>query len=105
MLHAIQHADLLPANEVALKNNLFTLRTVIDNYTRDKLKAPQSLQELVSAGYLREIPYDPMTRSNQTWKTVIEDASQSLNPDKPGIFDVLSGSRKIGSDGSPYSEW
>ena len=93
------------ANESVLKNNLFTLRTVIDNYTGDKLKAPQSLQELVSAGYLREIPYDPMTRSNQTWKTIMEDASQSVNQSEPGIFDVKSGSEKTGSDGTPYAEW
>jgi general secretion pathway protein G len=93
------------ANESVLKNNLFTLRTVIDNYTGDKLKAPQSLQELVSAGYLREIPYDPMTRSNQTWKTIMEDASQSVNQSEPGIFDVKSGSDKTGSDNTPYSEW
>jgi len=55
-----QHSDLLPANEVALKNNLFTLRTAIVNCTSDKLKTPQSLQELVTAIYLREIPFDPM---------------------------------------------
>src|SRR5450631_3201861 len=58
------------SNESVLASNLFTLRTVIDNYTGDKLKAPASLQDLVSAGYLREIPYDPMTRSNQSWRTI-----------------------------------
>jgi general secretion pathway protein G len=93
------------ANESVLKNNLFTLRTVIDNYTGDKLKAPQSLQELVSGGYLREIPYDPITKSNQTWRTVMEDASQSVSQSEPGIFDVKSGSDKMGSDGTPYAEW
>ena len=93
------------ANESVLKNNLFTLRTVIDNYTGDKLKAPQSLQDLVSAGYLREIPYDPMTKSNQTWRTVMEDASQSVSQSEPGIFDVKSGSDKMGGNGTPYAEW
>ena len=53
------------SKETVLKQNLFTLRTVIDNYTFDKQKAPQSLQDLVSDGYLREVPYDPMTGSNQ----------------------------------------
>jgi len=93
------------SKESVLKNNLFTLRTVIDNYTYDKQKAPQNLQELVTAGYLREIPVDPMTGSNQTWKTIMEDASQSVSQSEPGIFDVRSGSDKTGLDGSPYSDW
>ena len=93
------------AKESVLKNNLFTLRTVIDNYTYDKQKAPQSLQELVSDGYLREIPMDPVTGSNQTWKTIMEDATQSVNQSEPGIFDVRSGSDKLGLDGTQYSEW
>ena len=88
-----------------LKNNLFTLRTVIDNYTYDKQKAPQSLQDLVSDGYLREIPMDPITASNQTWKIIMEDATQSVNQSEPGIFDVRSGSDKIGPDGTQYSDW
>jgi general secretion pathway protein G len=87
-----------------LKNNLFTLRTVIDNYTYDKQKAPQSLQDLVTDGYLREIPMDPITGSNQTWKIVMEDATQSVNQSEPGIFDVLSGSDKTGLSGIPYSD-
>ena len=92
------------AKESVLKNNLFTLRTVIDNYTYDKQKAPQSLQDLVTDGYLREIPMDPMTGSNQTWKTIMEDATQSVNQSEPGIFDVQSGSDKIGLNGTPYSD-
>src|ERR1051325_4451588 len=83
-------------NESVLANNLFTLRTVIDNYTGDKGKAPQSLQDLVSAGYLREIPYDPITRSNQTWRTIMEDSANSVSQSEPGIFDVKSGSDKMG---------
>ncbi len=93
------------SRETVLKNNLFTLRTVIDNYTYDKQKAPQSLQDLVSEGYLKEVPYDPITGSNQTWRTIMEDASQSVNQSEPGIFDVKSGSDKISSDGTPYAEW
>src|SRR6476661_5360381 len=77
------------SKESVLKNNLFTLRTVIDNYTLDKQKAPQTLQDLVSEGYLREVPLDPMTGSNQ-WRTINEDASQSVNQSEPGIFDVKS---------------
>ncbi len=93
------------SKESVLKNNLFTLRTVIDHYTYDKQKAPANLQDLVSDGYLREIPYDPMTGSNQSWRTIMEDASQSVSQSDPGIFDVKSGSDKIGLDGTPYSEW
>jgi general secretion pathway protein G len=92
------------ANESVLMNNLFTIRTMIDNYTGDKQKAPQSLQDLVSAGYLREIPYDPMTRSNTTWRVIMEEASQSVSQSEPGIFDVKSGSDKIGTDGTAYAE-
>ncbi len=93
------------SKETVLKNNLFTLRMVIDNYTYDKQKAPQSLQDLVTEGYLKEVPYDPITGSNQTWRTIMEDASQSVNQSEPGIFDVKSGSDKMGSDGTPYAEW
>jgi general secretion pathway protein G len=92
------------SNESVLRNNLFTLRTVIDNYTGDKSKAPQSLQELVSAGYLREIPWDPISRT-QSWTVVMEDASQSVNQSEPGIFDVKSTSDKVSSEGTPYSSW
>ena len=92
------------SKESVLKNNLFTLRTVIDNYTYDKQKAPQSLQDLVSEGYLREIPIDPMTGSNN-WRTIMEQAGQSVSQSEPGIFDVKSGSDKTGLDGTPYAEW
>jgi general secretion pathway protein G len=101
----IYQKSILRAKESVLKNNLFTLRTVIDNYTYDKEKAPQALQDLVTDGYLRSIPVDPMTGSNQTWRTVMEDASQSVNQSEPGIFDVKSGSDKIGTDGTAYSDW
>jgi general secretion pathway protein G len=96
--------SIVRAKESVLANNLYTLRTVIDHYTYDKEKAPQSLQDLVTDGYLKSIPVDPITGSNQTWKTIMEDASQSVNQSEPGIFDVRSGSDKIGLDGIPYSE-
>jgi len=92
------------AKESVLMNNLTTLRDVIDRYTYDKQKAPQSLQDLVSDGYFKEVPYDPMTGSNTTWRIIMEEASQSVNQSEPGIFDVKSGSDKIGLDGIPYSE-
>lgn len=97
--------SILRAKESVLHNNLFTMRTIIDEYTYDKQKAPQTLQDLVSEGYLREVPYDPITGSNTTWKIIMEDAVQSVNQTEPGIFEVRSGSDKIGLDGTPYSEW
>jgi general secretion pathway protein G len=101
----IYNRTIIRSKESVLKNNLFTLRTVIDNYTYDKQKAPQALQDLVSEGYLREVPIDPMTGSNQSWRTIMEEASQSVNQAEPGIFDVKSGSDKISLDGTPYSDW
>ncbi len=93
------------AKESVLKNNLFTLRTVIDEYTYDKQKAPQNLQDLVSDGYLRQVPMDPMTQSADSWKIIMEDASNTVSQSEPGIFDVRSGSDKTSLEGSPYSDW
>jgi len=101
----IYNRTIIRAKESVLKNNLYTLRTVIDNYTYDKQKAPQSLQDLVSEGYLKELPMDPMAGSNQNWRTIMEDAAQSVNQSEPGIFDVKSGSDKMSLDGTPYSDW
>jgi len=101
----IYNKTIIRSKETVLHQNLFTLRTVIDNYTYDKMKAPQTLQDLVSEGYLRDVPVDPMTGSNQTWHTIMEDASQSVDQSQPGIFDVKSGSDKSGLDGTAYSEW
>jgi len=92
------------SRETVLASNLFTLRTVIDSYGNDKEKAPQNLQDLVTAGYLREVPVDPITGRNNTWITVPEDAGQAVDPSDPGIFEVHSGSDKIGLDGIPYSQ-
>ena len=97
--------SIVRARESVLKNNLFTMRTAIDEYTYDKQKAPQSLQDFGTEGYLREIPVDPMTGSNTTWRTIMEDATQSVNQTEPGIFDVRSGSDKTGLDGTQYAEW
>ena len=100
----IYNRSIIRAKESVLANNLFTLRTVIDQYSYDKGKAPQALQDLVTEGYLQKLPVDPMTGNNQSWKTVMEDASQSVSQSEPGIFDVHSGSDKVGLDGVAYSE-
>ena len=101
----IYQKSIVRAKESVLRNNLYTLRTQISEYTYDKQKAPQSLQDLVTAGYLRTIPIDPMTGSDQTWKIVMEDAMSSVNQTEPGIFDVLSGSDKTSLEGTSYGEW
>ena len=98
--------SILRARESLLRNNLFTIRTVIDEYTYDKQKAPQQLQDLVTEGYLRQVPLDPITGSNNSWKVIIEDAITAVDQTEPGIFDVRSGSDKTSPlDGTPYSEW
>jgi general secretion pathway protein G len=93
------------AKESVLKNNLFTMRTVIDEYTYDKQKAPQTLQDLVSDGYLRQVPVDPMTNSADSWKLIMEDASNAANQTEPGIWDVRSGADGTSLEGTAYSEW
>ncbi len=93
------------AKESVLRNNLFTMRNVIDEYSYDKQKAPQTLDDLVKEGYLREIPRDPITGNNTSWKIIMEDPGQSLNQTEPGIFDVRSGSDKTSLDGTAFAEW
>jgi general secretion pathway protein G len=101
----IYNRSIIRAKESVLKNNLFTMRTGIDEYTDDKQKAPQTLNDLVSDGYLRQVPVDPMTNNAESWKTIMEDASNTVNQSEPGIFDVRSGSDKTSLEGTPYSEW
>ena len=96
--------SIIRSRETVLASNLFTLRTVIDTYTYDQEKAPQNLQDLVTTGYLREVPFDPITGRNDTWITVPETPDPALDPAQPGIFEVHSGSDKIGLDGTPYSQ-
>src|SRR5579863_614647 len=97
----IYQKSLIRTKESLLRNNLFTMRTVIDEYTYDKQKAPQQLQDLVTEGYLREVPLDPMTGTNQNWKIDMEDALRSVDQTQPGIFDVHSASDKKSLDGTP----
>ena len=101
----IYNRAIIRAKESVLRNNLFTLRTTIDNYTYDKQKAPQTLQDLVGEGYLRAVPADPMNNNSTDWRITMEDATQSVNQQEPGIWDVHSNSDKTGLDGVPYSEW
>jgi len=99
------HQSILRAKESVLKQNLFTLRSVISQYTLDKQKAPQSLDDLVTAGYLKQLPTDPMTGRNDSWTPDEEDSIMSVDQQETGIYDVHSGSSGVGSDGTAYNTW
>jgi general secretion pathway protein G len=101
----VYNQSILRAKESVLKQDLFQLRSLISQYTLDKQKAPQSLDDLVQAGYLKQLPNDPMTGSNSTWTVDQEDSLMSVDQQDPGISDVHSGSTATSSDGSAYSTW
>ncbi len=98
------------ARESALKEDLFTLRSCLDQFHADRDRYPTSLDELVSMGYLRSVPVDPITKSKDTWVPVYEEvAPEDQNSDQqqssPGIIDVHSGSPQTALDGSKYADW
>jgi general secretion pathway protein G len=93
------------AQEAALKTNLFRMRDGIDQYYADKGQYPASIQTLVSEGYLRSVPTDPITRSTDTWTTVPAEPDPSQPTAETGIYDVKSGSEGVALDGSRYSDW
>lgn len=94
------------AREAVLRDDLYTMRTLIDQYTVDKQQPPTQLQDLVDSGYLRGgLPEDPMTGSSDTWKTDVEDVPTNPNQAEPGIVDVHSGSDAIGLEGTAYNTW
>src|ERR1700689_5334966 len=95
---------IVQARESVLRSNLQTLRNVISQYTLDKQKAPQSLDELVTAGYLRQVPIDPMTRE-ANWEVGQEDVLLAVDQQDPGITAVHSASSATASDGTAYSTW
>ena len=98
-------AVVLNAKETVLKDNLREIRRVIDQYTADKKKSPQSLQDLVDAAYFRQLPEDPITRSNSTWQVVSDSSISSPEQTESGIVDVHSGSAATSSEGTPYNQW
>jgi len=97
--------SILRAKEATLRQDLYALRNAIDQYTLDKAKAPQALDDLVSAGYLRALPKDPFTDSETTWTTTSEEGSTAVEQNEPGIDNVHSGSEMTASDGSNYNTW
>ena len=97
--------SVIRARESVLRQNLTSMRLVIDEYTYDKQKAPQQLGDLVREGYLRQMPMDPIAGNSTSWKVIMEDASASASQSEPGIFDVRSSSEKTSLEGTPYSDW
>ena len=94
------------AREAVLKDDLYTLRKLIDEFTVDKQRPPTSLDELVSEGYLRSgLPVDPFTGSSETWTTDTEDVPLNPTQAASGIVDVHSGSDETALDGTTYSSW
>jgi general secretion pathway protein G len=100
----IYNQAIVQARESVLRSNLATLRSVISQYTLDKQKAPQGLDDIVQAGYLRQIPVDPMTKQTN-WEPKEEDVIMAVDQQEPGIDDVHSASSGIASDGTAYSTW
>jgi len=95
------------ARETVLKDDLYTMRTLINQYYVDKGKYPESLQILVDEEYLMKIPEDPITKSSDTWVEVPQELTldEMTSGVVPGIVDVHSSSEEIGTDGTAYNTW
>ncbi len=91
--------------EAVLKEDLFRLRESIDQFYADKEKWPQSLEELVTEHYLREVPQDPLTLSRTTWVTIPAEPDPGNPTAEPGIYDVKSGATGLALDGTSYADW
>ena len=100
----VYRAQILASKESVLEHNLAILRERIDQYKADRDEYPPSLAGLVEAGYLREVPEDPMTDGNE-WEEVYAEFDPERPEQEPGVYDVHSRSAGVGSDGNPYGEW
>ncbi|WP_222424085.1 type II secretion system protein [Desulfamplus magnetovallimortis] len=92
--------NIIQSREASLKNTLFVLRDVIDQYNADNGHYPETLDALVENNYIRTLPVDPFTKTTTSWITVLSDQEGET-----GIYDVHSGSYKVSLDGVPYNEW
>ena len=90
--------SVMKAKEAGLKQNLFVIRDVLDQFRADNGNYPDSLADLVTTGYLKQMPIDPITRSNETWQEIPDE-------EEGGIFDVRSGSELVSREGTPYNQW
>ena len=97
--------SVIRAREAVLKEDLFRMRDAIDQYYADRNKYPSSLDDLVSDGYMREVPIDPMTQSKDSWQPVNAEANVNDAAAEPGIYDVKSGSDQSALDGTRYADW
>ena len=97
--------NVVAAKEAVLREDLQVMRTAIGSYTVDKQKAPQALDDLVTAGYLKAIPKDPFTGRNDSWTTSQSDVLSTVDQTDPGIDDVHSGAQITGNDGTAYNNW
>jgi general secretion pathway protein G len=97
--------SLQSSREAVLRTDLFRMRDAIDQYYADKGKYPASLDTLVSEGYMRKIPEDPITKSADTWQTEPAEPDPSNPSAEPGIYNVKSGAPGTALDGSSYSDW
>jgi len=93
------------AREAVLRADLHVLRDAIDSYTVDKEKAPQTLDDLVQAGYIKAMPKDPFTNRTDTWIPVQDDSLMTIDQTQSGISDVHSGAQETASDGTSYNTW
>jgi len=93
------------AKEATLREDLFQMRDAIDKYYADKNHYPASLDALVEEKYIRAVPVDPMTKSRDTWQTILADPEPGNPSAEPGIYNVKSGAEDTGLDGTPYTEW
>ena len=100
----IYNQSVLRSREAVLWQDLFELRSLISQYTLDKQKAPQSLDDLVTGGYIKTLPKDPTT-NEANWEVVQEDILLAVDQQDPGISDVHSASNQTGTDGTAYSSW
>jgi general secretion pathway protein G len=97
--------SVIRAREAVLKEDLFRMRDAIDQYYADKMKYPSGLEDLVTEGYLRELPVDPFTNSKDTWQAVNAEPNVNDTTSQPGVYDVKSGSTETSMEGTPYSDW
>lgn len=98
-------SSIIRSKEAVLKEDLFRMRDAIDQYYADKGQYPATLDALVSEGYLRRIPKDPITDSTDTWQAVPAEPNPNNPTAEPGVFDVKSGSEGTSLDGAKYSDW
>jgi general secretion pathway protein G len=97
--------SVVSSKEAVLHTDLFRMRDAIDQYYADKGKYPSALDSLVSEGYMRKLPEDPITKSADTWTTVPAEPDPNNPSAEPGVYDVKSGAQGSGLDGSNYSDW